>query len=72
MQVPAVGDQPDGVGDVLVLIPMGAQHSMSPQSPCVSKSSAKTLLVPVLTLHTVTPKTVPMFGSFVLHMKWCV
>ena len=21
---------------------------------------------------TVTPKTVPMFGSFVLHMKWCV
>ena len=22
--------------------------------------------------HTVTPKTVPMFGSFVLHMKWCV
>ena len=24
------------------------------------------------TLHTVTPKTVPMFGSFVLHMKWCV
>ena len=22
--------------------------------------------------NTVTPKTVPMFGSFVLHMKWCV
>ena len=23
-------------------------------------------------LNTVTPKTVPMFGSFVLHMKWYV
>ena len=22
--------------------------------------------------NTVTPKTVPMFGSFVVHIKWCM
>ena len=38
----------------------------------ISGLLAGVLGVIVLLKNTVTPKTVPMFGSFVLHMKWCV